>query len=151
MLEEALGRGGYGVCYRAHFRGATVAVKVLYAREHQREAMKDAVEMAVLSHIRHPGIVSVYSCFTDMVEDGAPPLVSPCSLLTVTVDCWVELNLPRRVSPLRPRAQHAISTRPPNPPPNPCPARAQTPRRAPAASRATAPRCPTTTGGRRAT
>jgi hypothetical protein len=40
VLEEALGRGGYGVCYRAHFRGATVAVKVLYAREHQREAMK---------------------------------------------------------------------------------------------------------------
>ena len=27
VLEEALGRGGYGVCYRAHFRGATVAVK----------------------------------------------------------------------------------------------------------------------------
>jgi len=24
--------------------------------------MKDAVEMAVLSHIRHPGIVSVYRC-----------------------------------------------------------------------------------------
>ena len=44
---------------------------MLDARTAQREAMKDAVEMAVLSHIRHPGIVSVYSCFTDMVEDGA--------------------------------------------------------------------------------
>ncbi|GBF87615.1 hypothetical protein Rsub_00326 [Raphidocelis subcapitata] len=71
VLEEPLGRGGYGVCYRGHFRGATVAVKVLYARAQQREAMKDAVEMAVLSHIRHPGIVSVYSCFTDCVEDDA--------------------------------------------------------------------------------
>lgn len=48
----------------------TQHTQVLYTREHQREAMKDAVEMAVLSHIRHPGIVSVYSCFTDMVEDG---------------------------------------------------------------------------------
>jgi hypothetical protein len=32
--------------------------------------MKDAVEMAVLSSVQHPNIVSVYSCLTDMVEIG---------------------------------------------------------------------------------
>jgi hypothetical protein len=30
--------------------------------------MQDAVEMAVLSTVQHPNIVSVYSCLTDMVE-----------------------------------------------------------------------------------
>jgi hypothetical protein len=42
---------------------------VLYPKKRQREAAKDAVEMAVLSHVRHPGVVSVYECFTDLVED----------------------------------------------------------------------------------
>jgi hypothetical protein len=110
-LEEQLGRGGFGVCYRATYCGATVAVKVgpprrrtacylgaartrplvshadaptallhalppcphppqvLYPKTRQREAVKDAVEMAVLSHVRHPGVVSVYECFTELVED----------------------------------------------------------------------------------
>lgn len=43
--------------------------------------MKDAVEMAVLTHMRHPGIVAVYSCFTDMIEEGEsrrPVLLFPC-------------------------------------------------------------------------
>ncbi len=30
--------------------------------------MQDAAEMAVLSSVQHPNIVSVYSCLTDMVE-----------------------------------------------------------------------------------
>jgi hypothetical protein len=29
---------------------------------------QDAMEMAVLSHVRHPGIVTVYDCLTDVVE-----------------------------------------------------------------------------------
>ena len=44
------------------------AIKVLYARSCEREAMKDAVEMAVLSTVRHPNVVQVYSCMTEMVE-----------------------------------------------------------------------------------
>ncbi|KIZ00555.1 hypothetical protein MNEG_7406 [Monoraphidium neglectum] len=39
--------------------------------------MKDAVEMAVLSHIRHPAVVGVYGCFTDMVEEAGDPGASP--------------------------------------------------------------------------
>ena len=45
-----------------------VAAKVMPARASEREAMQDAVEMAVLSSVQHPNIVSVYSCLTDMVE-----------------------------------------------------------------------------------
>ena len=30
--------------------------------------MRDAVEMAVLSTVQHPNIVTVYSCLTDMIE-----------------------------------------------------------------------------------
>ncbi|KIZ07069.1 Proto-oncogene tyrosine-protein kinase LCK [Monoraphidium neglectum] len=66
-LKAVIGRGGYGVCYRGIYRGTPVAVKVLYASD-QRSAMKDAMEMAVLSHVRHPGIVTVYDCLTDVVE-----------------------------------------------------------------------------------
>jgi hypothetical protein len=40
----------------------------MHARKNEREAMKDAVEMAVLSSVQHPNIVSVYSCLTDMVD-----------------------------------------------------------------------------------
>jgi hypothetical protein len=48
------------------------------------QAMKDAVEMAVLSSVTHPNIVSVYSCMTDMVEvEGAvaPLLPAPSPVL----------------------------------------------------------------------
>jgi hypothetical protein len=42
----------------------------MYARQHERQAMKDALEMAVLTTVSHPNIIQVYSCFTDMVEDA---------------------------------------------------------------------------------
>jgi hypothetical protein len=32
------------------------------------QALKDAVEMAVLSSVQHPNIVQMYACLTDMVE-----------------------------------------------------------------------------------
>jgi hypothetical protein len=44
------------------------AIKVFYARQSEREAMKDAVEMAVLSSVSHPNVVSLYACLNDMVE-----------------------------------------------------------------------------------
>jgi hypothetical protein len=45
-------------------------VQVMYARQHERQAMKDALEMAVLTTVSHPNIIQVYNCFTDMVEDA---------------------------------------------------------------------------------
>jgi hypothetical protein len=42
----------------------------MYARQHERQAMKDALEMAVLTTVSHPNIIQVYNCFTDMVEDA---------------------------------------------------------------------------------
>jgi hypothetical protein len=49
----------------------------------ERDAVTNAVEMAVLSSLQHPGIVSVYACLTDMVEVGGGPgwrggLLAPC-------------------------------------------------------------------------
>lgn len=43
----------------------------MYARQHERQVMKDALEMAVLTSVSHPNIIQVYSCFTDMVEDAS--------------------------------------------------------------------------------
>jgi len=45
-------------------------LQVMYARQHERQAMKDALEMAVLTTVSHPNIIQVYNCFTDMVEDA---------------------------------------------------------------------------------
>jgi hypothetical protein len=46
----------------------------MYQRSTEQEAMKDAVEMAVLSAVQHPNLVQVFACLTDMVEEpGAPP------------------------------------------------------------------------------
>jgi hypothetical protein len=46
----------------------TAAIKVFYPRASEREAMKDAVEMAVLTTVQHPCIVGMYSCLTDCIE-----------------------------------------------------------------------------------
>jgi hypothetical protein len=40
---------------------------VLRTRSTNSEAVPDAMEMAVLSSVRHPGVVQVYACLTDMV------------------------------------------------------------------------------------
>jgi serine/threonine protein kinase len=37
-------------------------------RDSERAAIQDAMELAVLSSVQHPNIVSVYACLTDMVE-----------------------------------------------------------------------------------
>lgn len=70
VLHKVIGTGGYGMVYRGTWKKITAAIKVFYARSTEREAMKDAVEMAVLSTVHHPNIVSVYACLTDMVEVG---------------------------------------------------------------------------------
>ena len=47
------------------------------ARSSEREAMQDAVEMAVLSSVQHPNIVTVYACLTDMVETAGERTLRP--------------------------------------------------------------------------
>ncbi|GLI71621.1 hypothetical protein VaNZ11_016888, partial [Volvox africanus] len=70
-LTEIVGKGGFGVVYKGTFKGSVAAVKVMYARQHERQAMKDALEMAVLTTVSHPHIIQVFNCFTDMVEDAS--------------------------------------------------------------------------------
>jgi len=70
MVAEILGRGGFGVVMKGRWHRVPVAAKVMPSRVNERQAMQDAVEMAVLSSIQHPNVVSVYSCLTDMVEAG---------------------------------------------------------------------------------
>jgi len=70
-LIEIVGKGGFGVVYKGTWKGSVAAVKVMYARQHERQAMKDALEMAVLTTVSHPNIVQVYNCFTDMIEDAS--------------------------------------------------------------------------------
>mmetsp|Transcript_11081 Transcript_11081/g.19260 ORF Transcript_11081/g.19260 Transcript_11081/m.19260 type:complete len:904 (+) Transcript_11081:107-2818(+) len=70
-LMEIVGKGGFGVVYKGSWKGSIAAVKVMYARQHERQAMKDALEMAVLTTVSHPNITQVYNCFTDMVEDAS--------------------------------------------------------------------------------
>jgi hypothetical protein len=45
-------------------------LQVLKSSEHERQTMKDALEMAVLNTVSHPNIIRVYACLTDMVEHG---------------------------------------------------------------------------------
>lgn len=71
QLNEVAGKGGFGIVYRGMWKGSMAAVKVMYARQHERQIMKDALEMAVLTTISHPNIIQVYECFTDVVEDAS--------------------------------------------------------------------------------
>lgn len=68
VLDRVIGTGGFGAVYRGTWRKLTAAIKVFYARSNEKEALKDAVEMAVLSTVHHPNIVQVFACLTDMVE-----------------------------------------------------------------------------------
>jgi serine/threonine protein kinase len=68
VIAERLGHGGYGAVYRGCWHKNVAAIKVMYVHRTDHGAMSDAMEMAVLSSIQHPNIVSVYACLTDMVE-----------------------------------------------------------------------------------
>jgi hypothetical protein len=68
VLDQPLGRGGYGAVYGGLWHGTPSAIKIMNARGSNSEAVSDAMEMAVLSSVQHPNIVQVYSCLTDMVR-----------------------------------------------------------------------------------
>lgn len=42
---------------------------------HERQLMKSAMEMAVLTSIQHPNIVRVFACLTDLVEEAGRMLL----------------------------------------------------------------------------
>eukprot|EP00879_Flechtneria_rotunda_P010551 GHRR01011031.1.p1 GENE.GHRR01011031.1~~GHRR01011031.1.p1 ORF type:complete len:686 (+),score=203.86 GHRR01011031.1:176-2233(+) len=70
QLHKLLGKGGFGSVFAGTWKGSSAAIKVMYVQQHERQLMKNAMEMAVLTTIRHPNIVRVYACLTDMVEEG---------------------------------------------------------------------------------
>jgi hypothetical protein len=49
-------------------------LQVMYVQMHERQLMKNAMEMAVLTTIRHPNVVRVYAVYTDMVEEAGEAL-----------------------------------------------------------------------------
>jgi hypothetical protein len=124
--------------------------------------------MAVLSHIRHPGIVSVYSCFADCIEDGEATGGARRAALQGHLQGAFQASLqngmrarngltaslfgarPRAPPPLA-RASAAVLAAPQNRRPKPRPPAQTRPvgnRQAtgPARARGTAPRCPMTRG-----
>jgi hypothetical protein len=60
----------------------------MYARQHERQAMKDALEMAVLTTVSHPNIIQVYNCFTDMVEDAGASQLSSLNTPVLYFYCY---------------------------------------------------------------
>ncbi|KAI8468866.1 MAG: hypothetical protein J3K34DRAFT_515013 [Monoraphidium minutum] len=66
-LVKEIGRGGFGTVYSGFYRRLPAAIKVMDAREHEGEALTNAMEMAVLSSVQHPNIVQLYSCLLGMV------------------------------------------------------------------------------------
>lgn len=77
ILLRHLGQGGMGKVYRARRRGCDVpvAVKLLRKplREHQTLAARFREEAAVLTRLRHPGIVAVHGI--GLLSDGGHFLV----------------------------------------------------------------------------
>lgn len=87
-INEMIGRGGYGMVHKGTWKGGVAAIKMMYIRQHDRQAMKDAMEMAILMSVRHPNIIQVYTCLTDMVED-----------VVLLPDCTVKQQRYRKLMP----------------------------------------------------
>lgn len=70
-LHSVLGRGGFSTVYAGTWHGSRTAVKVMRVAHDDKLGMpiKAAMEMAAMSSLKHPNIVSTYACLTDMVED----------------------------------------------------------------------------------
>jgi tRNA A-37 threonylcarbamoyl transferase component Bud32 len=69
FLTELIGKGGFGMVYRGMWKGSMAAVKVMCSCHHERQIMKDALEIAVLTTISHPNVVQVYMFLVDMVME----------------------------------------------------------------------------------
>ena len=76
VISAFISHGGFGRVFRGTWHKRPAAIKVMNARHSDSEALGDAMEMAVLSSVQHPNIVSVYACLTDMVEVAPPAAAS---------------------------------------------------------------------------
>jgi hypothetical protein len=69
---ELIGKGGFGDVYRCRWRGNLIAVKIMHPKRTDKNLVKDAVEMSVMTIINHPNIVQVYMCKHDVpYEDSS--------------------------------------------------------------------------------
>ncbi|KAF6257683.1 hypothetical protein COO60DRAFT_1701734 [Scenedesmus sp. NREL 46B-D3] len=74
QLHSVLGEGGFSVVYNGTWHGSSTAVKVMRLSPDDKLGIpaKSAMEMAALSTLRHPNIVTCYACLTDMVQERLP-------------------------------------------------------------------------------
>ncbi|KAI8467829.1 MAG: kinase-like domain-containing protein [Monoraphidium minutum] len=67
-VNGVIGRSAGATVFRGVWHRAPAALKVMPSRHDEAEAMRDTLEMAVLSSVAHPNVVQVYACLTNMVE-----------------------------------------------------------------------------------
>ncbi|KAF6262257.1 kinase-like domain-containing protein [Scenedesmus sp. NREL 46B-D3] len=74
QLYSVLGRGGFSTVYAGTWHGSRTAIKVMRVAHDDTMGIpiKSAMEMAAMSSLKHPNIVSTYACLTDMVEERRP-------------------------------------------------------------------------------
>jgi serine/threonine-protein kinase len=103
-LEQALGRGGMGIVFRAEHvgLGKRFAIKILARNEGSSEehVARFANEARTAGRLRHPGVVSVTDCGT--MHDGVPYIV-------MELVEWPTLATLLKGGPLEPARAFAIA------------------------------------------
>eukprot|EP00883_Tetradesmus_obliquus_P008561 jgi/Sobl393_1/19286/SZX66850.1 len=86
QLHSVLGVGGFSTVYAGSWMGSRTAIKVMRLSPDDKQGIpaKSAMEMAALSTLRHPNIVTCYACLTDMVQEQQPAAAASAALPQVT-------------------------------------------------------------------
>ncbi|WIA12567.1 hypothetical protein OEZ85_006228 [Tetradesmus obliquus] len=81
QLHSVLGEGGFSTVYNGSWHGSSTAIKVMRLSPDDKLGIpaKSAMEMAALSTLRHPNIVTCYACLTDMLQEQQPAAVDSSS------------------------------------------------------------------------